>query len=121
MSKEASASLRDGLSRLGAEENIAKRRKVEKKGGRTYATMSTICAPPLLRGLVHLDVLDDQVSGIEAFGVGVGFGVLEQAEEELGGFLGPAGFGDAELLAYRNDLLVVWFRLVLKPLLGKHV
>ena len=42
--------------------------------------MSAVCAPPLLRGLVYLDVLDDQVSRVEAFGVGVGFGVLEQAE-----------------------------------------
>lgn len=70
-----------------------------KKGGETYTTMSAISAPSLLGGLVHLDVLDDQVARIETLGIGVGFGVLEEAEEELGGFDGPAGFGDAELFA----------------------
>lgn len=61
--------------------------------------MSTVCTTTLLGRLVHLDVLDDQVSGVEALGVGVGFCVLEEAEEEFGGLFGPAGFGDAELFA----------------------
>lgn len=60
--------------------------------GETYTTVSAIRPTPLLRRLVHLDVLDDQVSRVQALGVGVGFGVLEQAEEELGGFDGPARF-----------------------------
>lgn len=68
-------------------------------GGRTYATVGTVCASPLLGGLVDLDVLDDEVAGVEALGVGVGLGVLEEAEEELGGLDGPAGLGDAEGLA----------------------
>ena len=46
--------------------------------------MSAIGSPPLFGRLVDLDVLDDQVARVQAFGVGVGFGVLEQAEEELG-------------------------------------
>lgn len=61
--------------------------------------MSTIRTATLLGRLVDLDVLDDQVAGVEAFGVGVCFRVLEEAEEELGGFFGPAGFGDAELFS----------------------
>ena len=61
--------------------------------------MGTVCASPLLGGLVDLDVLDDQVASIETFGVGVGLGVLEQTEKELGGLDGPAGLGDTELLA----------------------
>jgi hypothetical protein len=65
----------------------------------TYTSVSTICSSALLRGLVDLDVLDDQVAGIETLGVGVGLSVLEQTEKELGGLDGPAGLGDTELLA----------------------
>ena len=61
--------------------------------------MGTIGTTALLGRLVDLDVLHDQVAGVEAFGIGVRFRVLEQAEEEFGGFLGPAGAGDAELFA----------------------
>jgi hypothetical protein len=61
--------------------------------------VGTVCASPLLGGLVNLDVLDDQVAGIETLGVGVGLGVLEQTEKELGGLDGPTGLGDTELLA----------------------
>ncbi len=39
--------------------------------------MSTVCTSPLLGCLVDLNVLDDQITGIETFGVGVGFGVVE--------------------------------------------
>lgn len=67
--------------------------------GRTYATVSTVCSPSLLRSLVDLDVLDNQGTGVEALGVSVGLGILEQAEEELGRLDGPAGLGDAKLLA----------------------
>lgn len=63
----------------------------------TYTTMSAIRATTLFGRLVDLNVLDDEVAGVEAFGVGVCFCVLEEAEEEFGGFFGPAGFGDAEL------------------------
>lgn len=65
--------------------------------------MSAVGATALLGRLVDLDVLDDQVAGVEAFGVGVRFGILEQAEEELGGLFGPAGFGDAELFALKTS------------------
>lgn len=59
--------------------------------------MGTVGTTALLGCLIDLDVLDDQVAGVEAFGVRVRFGVLEEAEEELGGLFRPAGFGDAEL------------------------
>jgi hypothetical protein len=65
----------------------------------TYTTVGTVCAPPLLGSLVDLDVLDDQVAGIETLGVGVGLSVLEETEEELGRLDGPAGLGDTESFA----------------------
>jgi hypothetical protein len=65
----------------------------------TYTTVGTVSAPALLGGLVDLDVLDDQVAGVEALGVGVGLGVLEEAEQDLSRLDGPAGARDAERLA----------------------
>lgn len=50
----------------------------------TYSTVGTVCPSALLGGLVDLDVLDDQVAGVETFGVGVGLGISEEAEKELG-------------------------------------
>ncbi len=61
--------------------------------------MSTVCTTSLLWRLVDLDVLDNQVAGVEAFGVCVCFCIFEEAEQEFGGLFGPAGFGDAELFA----------------------
>ena len=61
--------------------------------------MSTVCAPSLLGSLVDLDVLHNQVAGVETLGVGVGFSVLEETEEELGGLDRPASLGDTESLA----------------------
>ena len=61
--------------------------------------MSTVCATTLLRRLVDLDVLDDEIRGVEAFGVCVCLCVLEEAEEEFGRLDGPAGAGDTELFA----------------------
>lgn len=46
--------------------------------------MSTVCTTALLGCLVYLNVLDDQVAGVETFCVGVGFCVFEEAEEEFG-------------------------------------
>ena len=73
-------------------------REMDEKG--TYATVGTVCAAALLGGLVDLDVLDNQVGGVETLGVGVGLGVLEEREDELGRLDGPAGLGDTELLAF---------------------
>ena len=61
--------------------------------------MCTISTTTLLRRLVDLNMLDDQVASIEAFGVCVRFCVFEEPEQKLGGLFGPAGFGDAELLS----------------------
>jgi len=65
----------------------------------TYTTMCTVCSSALLGSLVDLDVLNDQVTGIETLGVGVCLSVLEETEEELGGLDWPSGTGDTELLA----------------------
>jgi hypothetical protein len=65
----------------------------------TYATVGTVSAPTLLGRLVDLDVLDDQVAGVQTLGVGVGLGVLEESDEDLSGLDGPAGPGDTERLA----------------------
>lgn len=68
--------------------------------GKTYTAVGTVRAPALLGGLVDLDVLDNQGTGVETLGIGVGLSVLEETEQELGGLDGPAGLGDTELLAY---------------------
>jgi hypothetical protein len=72
----------------------------EKEGEYTYTTVGTVRPSSLLGGLVDLDVLDDEGTGVEALGIGVGLSVLQETEEELGGLDGPASAGDAELLAY---------------------
>ena len=46
--------------------------------------MGTVSSTTLLWSLVDLNMLDDQVAGVEAFGVGIGFCVFEEAEEEFG-------------------------------------
>ena len=69
-------------------------------GPATYTTVGTVSPPALLGGLVDLDVLDDQVAGIETLGIGVGLGVLEETEQVLSGLDGPSSLGDTELLAY---------------------
>ena len=72
----------------------------------TYTTVGTVCASALLGSLVDLDVLDNQGTGVEALGIGVGLSVAEEDEDVLGGLDGPAGTGDTELLAYRNNMSV---------------
>lgn len=46
----------------------------------THTTVGTVCATTLLGCLVYLDVLDDQVAGVETLGVCVGFGILEETK-----------------------------------------
>lgn len=82
-------------------------------------TVGTVGSSAALGGLVDLNVLDDEVAGVEALGVGVGLSVLQKTEELLGGLDGPASLGDTEFLAlgsatsasgisaHRNGLLVV--------------
>lgn len=67
--------------------------------------MGTVSAPALLGGLVDLDVLDDQVAGVETLGVGVGLGVLQEREEVLRGLHRPPGTVGTELLACRIPVL----------------
>lgn len=53
-------------------------------------TMGTVGTPAGLRGLVDADVSDLKVLSGEAFGLGVGLGVLEQAQNELYRLDGPS-------------------------------
>ena len=62
--------------------------------------MGTVSTTSLLRRLVDLDMLDDEIASIETFGVGVGLGVAKKCKEEFGGFDRPARARDAELLSY---------------------
>ena len=70
--------------------------------------MGTICSATLLRRLVDLDVLDDQVASIESFGVGVRFGIFEKSEEVLGGFDRPASARNTKLLSCGQTLRQLW-------------
>lgn len=65
----------------------------------TYTTVSTVSSAALLWCLVDLDVLNDQVSGIETLGIGVCLCVLQETEEELGGLDWPSSTGYTELLS----------------------
>lgn len=61
--------------------------------------MGTVCTTTLLRSLVDLDVLDNQVAGIKTFRVGVGLSVLEKTKQEFGRLDGPASAGSTPSLA----------------------
>lgn len=65
----------------------------------TYTTVSTVGAAAALGSLVDLDVLDNEVAGVETLGVGVGLSVLQEVEKELGGLDGPTSLADTPLLA----------------------
>ncbi len=54
--------------------------------------MGTVSSTALLGRLVDLNVLDDQIAGVKTLGIGVGFCVFEEAEEEFRGLFGPACF-----------------------------
>lgn len=66
---------------------------------RTYTTVGTVSSAALLGGLVDLDVLDNQGTGVETLGIGVGLGILQELKQELGGLDGPPGAGYTPLLA----------------------
>jgi len=64
-------------------------------------TVGTVCSAALLGGLVDLDVLDDEVAGIETLGIRVRLSVLEKTEQELSRLYWPSSTGNTELLALR--------------------
>lgn len=49
-----------------------------------------------------LNVLDNEVGGIKTPGLGVGLGVLQEAQNILSGLDGPSSTGNTKLLAYPN-------------------
>jgi hypothetical protein len=61
--------------------------------------VSTVCSSALLGGLVNLDVLNDQIAGIETLGIRICLCVLEEAEKEFGRLDWPSSSRDTELLA----------------------
>lgn len=69
----------------------------------TYTTVSTVCASSLLRGLVDLDVLDDEVAGVEPLSIGIGLGVLQETQQEFGRLDGPTRAGNTELLSCQGN------------------
>jgi hypothetical protein len=64
--------------------------------------VSSVCPTSLFWCLVDLDVLDNQVSSVKTFNIGIGFGVLEEPKEEFSRFDWMAGTGYTELFAYRE-------------------
>lgn len=70
--------------------------------GVAYAAMGTVSSSPLLRGLVDLNMGDQEVGSIQALGIGISFSVAKQTEKELGGLLGPASTRNTKLFAYAN-------------------
>ena len=69
--------------------------------------MSSVRSTSLFWCLVDLDVLDNQVSGVKTFNIGIGFGVLEESKEEFSGFDRMAGTGYTELFAYGKRRLAI--------------
>lgn len=67
---------------------------------RVDTTVGTVRASPLLRRLVDLDVLHNQVLRVQALGIRIRLSVLEQTEQKLRRLHRPAGLAHAELLAY---------------------
>ena len=63
------------------------------------SAVSSVCSTSLFGCLIDLDMFNDQVAGIEAFDISVGFGILEKSEKEFSRFDRVAGTGDSELFA----------------------
>jgi len=85
----------------------------------THPTVRTVCPPPLLWGLVDLDVGNGEVGNVETLDVSVGLGVLEEVQKESGGLDGPAGTGDTELLSCSNQNLLINFLLLESCICGR--
>lgn len=66
---------------------------------RAYTSVGTVSSSALLGSLVDLDVLNDQVAGIEALSIRVRLCVLEETEQELSRLDWPSSSGDTECLA----------------------
>jgi len=85
------------------------------------SAVGAVRSAPHLRGAVDLDVVDDEMVDVEAFVLRVGFRVLQQREEELGGLLGPTSLaargvpglglsvasGTTDVTSERNDFLLL--------------
>merc|ERR1711931_102785 len=54
------------------------------------ATVGTVSAATLFGGGINLDVINDERINIETLDLGIGLGVLEHAEQDTAGLLGPA-------------------------------
>lgn len=61
----------------------------------TFTAASVLCTARKQ----YLDVGNEQSLGVQALGVSVGLGVLEQIQEEHSALVGPATLGHLEVLA----------------------
>ena len=78
----------------------------------TYPAVSTVCTSPLFGSLIDLDVLDYEIAGIEALGIGIRFCILEETEEEISGFDGPATLCGAECFGCRKNKVSMCLKLM---------
>ncbi len=60
-------------------------------------SMSSVRPPPHLGSHVDLDVLNDQVIGIQALEFSITFSILQELEQKLGTLLRPPSLGGPEL------------------------
>lgn len=63
------------------------------------SAVGSVGSSSLLGCLVDLDVLDKEIVGVQAFGISIGLGVLEETKEELGGLDWVSGFRYTKVLA----------------------
>ena len=75
---------------------------------RIDASMRPIRPTSLLRRLIDLDMLHNEIRSVETLSIGVGFRILQERDEMGRRFLRPARFGDAEFFACACLSVFVW-------------
>lgn len=81
--------------------------------------MSTICSAALLGSLIDLDMLDDEIAGVESFGIGIRFSIFQERKKVFGRFDWPSGTSDTKCLSYIKS--AAWSWEVLKGKLGSYL
>ena len=65
----------------------------------TYTTVGTICPTTLFWCLIDLNMLNNQMAGVQTLSIGIRFSILEESEEILRRFDWPSSTSDTELLS----------------------